>query len=307
MSQSGSITLVPKNPNPIPEIGDEWLIVTALAEKHKRDANTQNEQYKRTMDRVIRNAKKRRGLTDREAFEAFRKEYETTVRGIHGQAWATMLESDETMVRVMAEHKDDVVQAFGEDEEVMHMQAETWAVGCMLCRAKDWTASGGVRVGAREHDWRACRRHGEDVAAVRVEVEAVIGHHKEWEDWPGPSGWPCGGCGQGREVCWMRGEAGRVFRTGGGECRLRGVMAESVGVLLAVGPQRLRDWERREGRPLGAGDRSDGHGADRFGYRAVGRVWQRWGWLGSIDMENVRIDEVRDRYREALVTMTGRQ
>lgn len=84
-------------------------------------------------------------------------------------------------------------------------------------------------------------------------------------------------------------------------------MAESVGVLLAVGPERLRGWEGREGRPLRAGDRNDGHGADRFGYRAVGRVWQRWGWLGSINMENVRIEEVGDKYRAALMTTSGRQ
>lgn len=188
MSPTGPVTLGQKTPNPIPDIGDEWLIVTALAEKHERDARTQNEQYKRTMDRLIRNAKKRRGLTDREAFEAFRKEYETTIRDTHGQTWAPMPETDETTARVMAEHKDDVVQAMGDDEQVMHMQAETWAAGCMLCRAKDRTASGGASIGEREHDWRACRRHGEDVAAVRVEFEAVIGHRTEWEDWSGPSG-----------------------------------------------------------------------------------------------------------------------
>ena len=305
MSQSGSVTLAQKTP--IPDIGDEWLIITALAEQHKRDASTQNEQYKRTMDRLIRNAKKRRGMTDREAFEAFRSEYETTIRSIHRQAWAPMAESDETMARVMAEHKDGAAEAFSGDEKILHMQAETWAAGCMICRAKDRTASGGPKIGEREHDWRTCRRHAEDIAAVRVAVEGVLGHRTEWENWPGPTGLPCVECGVPREDCWLRGDAGRVFRRGVGECKLRGVMAESVGVLLAVGPERLRDWENRGGRPLGGGDRTETDGVDRFGYRAVGRVWQRWGWFGSIDMQNVRIDEVREKYREALLARTGRQ
>lgn len=283
------------------------MIVTALAEKHDRDASTQNEQYKRTMDRLIRNAKKRRGLIDREALEAFRGEYETTIRNIHCRTWAPMPENDETIAKVIAEHKDGVVEALTGDEHTLHMQAETWAVGCMICRAKDRTASGVSKVGEREHDWRACRKHAADVPAVRAAMEGILGHRLEWENWPGPTGLPCGECGAAREHCWLRGDAGRVFRTGGDECKLRGVMAESVGVLLAVGPERLRDWERREGRPLGTDDRNDGHGTDRFGYRAVGRVWQRWGWLGSIDMQNVRVDEVRDVYRGALIATTVRE
>jgi hypothetical protein len=82
-------------------------------------------------------------------------------------------------------------------------------------------------------------------------------------------------------------------------CRYSGVMIKSVAVILAMGPWFVEEWEARFSR-----------GADhevRFGYLAIGRVWRAFGWLGAIDMRQLRVEELMERYRRRLEMLAGKE
>lgn len=303
-AQEGSVVLGQKTP--VHDVEDDLLIVHALAEKHERQAGQQNDQYARVVDRIVRNGRKRRPLAEREALSTSQTEHKKMIWKIHRDAWSVMQESEEDIEDMITEQKENIIETICGDGEVSQMQAETWSAGCMLCRAMDSGAVGPQKSRDRDHDWRACQRYEEEVGAVRMAVAGIEKERERWEHWPVPAGWTCGDCGSPRGACWLRSGGDRVFRRGVGECSLRGVMLECVGVILAIRPWRVREWEGRGGRPRGGEYQSDTEDADRFGYRAVGRVAQRFGWIGLFDIEAVRMGEVGDGYRRRLLLATGR-
>ena len=81
-------------------------------------------------------------------------------------------------------------------------------------------------------------------------------------------------------------------------CQFSGVMIQSAAVILAMGPWFVEEWEARFSR-----------GADykeRFGYLAIGRVWRAFGWLGAMDIRQLRAEELVERYRRRLQGLTGK-
>ena len=201
------------------------------------------------------------------------------------------VDAEDVISDVVLQHKQALLEEWESAEDIWQLQADIWVGKCTICR---------IRSGQHAaHDWRSCVAHTEDREAVEeahreVERGLLSGHSVE-----GMIG-RCGACGDLRTECWLR---VRVEGIPMG-CRYGGVVTESVAGILAIGPDMVREWERREGGRRGAGVSGvKGFAAQRFGGVAVCRVWRAFGWVGIWDIREIKVDEVRERYHGRMQQM----
>jgi hypothetical protein len=192
-------------------------------------------------------------------------------------------ESKEVMFDVLTHHKQRVLDEWEEPDNMWTMQAELWVEACTICR---------IRKGIwAKHDWRECREHEEDVEAVRRAYDGVILYSELWtgKTQTGLNS-QCPRCKCGRIYCWVSPDAQG--------CRFARVVVESVAAILGTNAWFVEEWEEQEGRGRGGlwGKRKV-NGA-RYGFTEAGRVWRMFGWLGVLDITEVKVDEFKEAYHE---------
>lgn len=82
-------------------------------------------------------------------------------------------------------------------------------------------------------------------------------------------------------------------------------MIESAAVILTCGGRRVEEWERCGGALRGQVAGRGEEGEERLGYRAVGRMWRRFGWIGLVNVAAVGVDEIGEEYMRQLSRAYG--
>lgn len=209
-------------------------------------------------------------------------------------------EASEVVADVLLQHKERILDEIATTDAIWDLQAELWAKKCKICR---------IRTGrGRIHDWRDCERFPEDREAVRKTHEDVGRGMSGVENAGQMGGGFCGGCKNSKQRCWMR------FREPGvksGKCKYSTVVTETVAAILAIGPRMVREWEEREGerdskRRGEMVEAGEGRVPQRFGCRAVRRVWQTFGWVGVWDIRGAKVNGLKEGWVERMSALVER-
>lgn len=285
-----------KEKQPPPDLEEEWIAIKAIAEAHRRAVEaqgTENARWARVMSRTIGRAKKLQGEAEKKELDEFGVQHAREMREIQRQASGIVREREEDLEEVVRAYKEEMVEAMGREQWVINMQLRLWGEYCMICRVKDaaW----------RAHNWRECPSAWEhERTRIREAIEGIRTSRADWERASSLDG--CHGCKQTQEDCWLWSVKGFGKNPRESACRFRGIMIESVGAMLAFGGKRTEAWVARGGRlpeqPADPGVEGEKEG--RLGRRAVGRAWQRFGYMGLMDMEAFGVSQVGKEYVRAL-------
>lgn len=286
--------VVPKQKTPPPPLKEELMAIEPVAQAHRLAIEAQgveDEEHARVVSRAIERAKRGRVAAEKKELDELGVKHRRGIREIQRARCSTLQESDEDLENMVWEHKELVVQSMGLDEDITRMQMELWLGFCVICRARDgaWL----------EHDWRACCHMWADEAkAVQEGIEGIRANRANWEREGKVQ--HCSECRQTWEDCWMLGIKGSGKTPQERQCRFRGAMVAGMAAILALGGRRVQEWEGSGGRLRGEIGRSGDGNQGRLGYRAIGRTWRRFGWLGLMDLRNVKIAQVGTEYRSRL-------
>lgn len=196
---------------------------------------------------------------------------------------------------VILQHKQALLGEWESAVDVWAMQAETWAGKCAICR---------IRKGSRiKHDWRECPTYEDECAKVEVahaEMEGGVLSIDSLARFEGR----CPGCTNARDSCWLQ-----IRHTADKSCcRFAGVVTESAAAIMALGPEMVEEWERREGRRRGAGTTGiEKFTQQRFGGLDVGSLWRTFGWVGVWDIDEARVDNVCAAWERRLRSLTKKE
>lgn len=285
-----------KEKTPPPDLEEEWIAIRAVAEAHRRVVEaqgTENARHARVMSRTIERAKKLRGEAEKKVLDEFQVQHAREMREMQRKASGVLREREEVLEEVVRQHKEETVEAMGRTQWVVGMQLALWGEYCAICRVRD----GGWRM----HDWRECAFAWEyERTQMRETIEGIRTSRADWERQGLVQ--RCHACPQTQEDCWLWSVKGSSKNPREAACRFRGVMIESVAAILVLGGKRVEAWEDRGGRLEGqAAEPGQEEGSKgRLGRRAVGRVWQRFGYIGLMDIEAVEVGQVGGEYVQAL-------
>lgn len=263
------------------KVGESFTAATSAYRAWVKHQCEEGEGWRKMLEssgaEMVREMKAHEASTD-----AQRTDLQRILRDFDRQNLLSLDEKEEVMFDVLTYHKQRILDEWEEPDEIWTMQAELWAEACAICRIREGTWA--------DHEWQTCRRHQDDVEAVRRAHDGVV----EWSElWTirgqvGFEGRRCVGCKRSREHCWVSPDAQN--------CRFAGVVANSVAAILGTGAWFVQEWEEQEGRGRGGMWGEQRIKEPRYAYAEAGRVWRTFGWLGVWDITEVKVDNFKEEY-----------